>query len=216
MCFSASASFSAGIILTTIGVVTIRKTQHPSQLMFACIPLIFGVQQISEGILWLTLPDLNLFDESISTAYIYLFFAQIVWPIWTPISILLLEKNPIRKKILRIFVGSGILVAGYLTYCLFTYSMNPEIVEHHIVYNQNNPFYARKFVILFYGAATIASTIFSSNKKMWLLGITILISYLISYFFYNHYVLSVWCFFSSLISLSVYYIIRSSQQKLRT
>lgn len=48
MCFSASASF---------GVASIKKTHHPSQLLFASIPFIFGVQQIAEGLLWLTLSN---------------------------------------------------------------------------------------------------------------------------------------------------------------
>jgi hypothetical protein len=37
-----------------------------------------------------------------------------------------------------------------------------------------------------------------------MLGVTILISYIITYIFFNQYVLSVWCFFSSIISLSIY------------
>ena len=55
MCFSANASFGAGVVLTIIGVAAIKKVQHPSQILFASIPLLFAVQQISEGILWITL-----------------------------------------------------------------------------------------------------------------------------------------------------------------
>lgn len=39
-----------------IGLAAINKVQHPSQMMFAFICLIFAVQQIGEGILWITLP----------------------------------------------------------------------------------------------------------------------------------------------------------------
>ena len=55
MCFSASASFGAGIVLSSIGIATITKTQSRSQLSLAFIPLIFAVQQFSEGFLWLSL-----------------------------------------------------------------------------------------------------------------------------------------------------------------
>jgi len=54
MCFSAGASFVGGVIISGIGVATIREVHKPSQLVFACIPLFFGVQQIVEGCLWLT------------------------------------------------------------------------------------------------------------------------------------------------------------------
>jgi len=53
MCFSAGASFVGGVIISGIGVATIREVHKPSQLVFACIPLFFGVQQIVEGCLFL-------------------------------------------------------------------------------------------------------------------------------------------------------------------
>ena len=41
MCFSPEASFAGGIIISSIGVVTIKEVHKPSQLVFACIPLFF-------------------------------------------------------------------------------------------------------------------------------------------------------------------------------
>jgi hypothetical protein len=57
MCFSAGASFAGGIIISAIGVITIKKVHKPSQIVFACIPLFFGFQQIAEGVQskWLNL-----------------------------------------------------------------------------------------------------------------------------------------------------------------
>jgi hypothetical protein len=53
---------------------------------------------------------------------------------------------------------------------------------------------------------------------MWMLGTTVLISYIVTAVFYEHYILSVWCFFSSIISLSIYAIMveisKTAQQKL--
>jgi hypothetical protein len=59
MCFSAGASFAGGVIITGIGVAAFREVHKPSQLVFAIIPVFFGVQQFVEGFLWLTLPDIN-------------------------------------------------------------------------------------------------------------------------------------------------------------
>jgi hypothetical protein len=50
MCFSAGASFAGGIIISGIGVATIREVHKPSQLVFASIPIFFGVQQILPGL----------------------------------------------------------------------------------------------------------------------------------------------------------------------
>jgi hypothetical protein len=217
MCFSATASFTAGIVLTGIGVATIKKTHHRSQFLFASIPLIFGVQQLSEGILWVTLPNPEYANIQKIFTYIYLFFAQTVWPIWVPIAILLLEKEATRKNIQRFFVLSGLIAGVYFGYCLFSFNVEAKIIGRHIDYIQDYPENTQIFSIVLYGLATIVPSFFSHIKRMWLLGFTILISYIITYIFFNQYVLSVWCFFSSIISLSIYAIMIeiSNMEKLK-
>jgi hypothetical protein len=207
MCFSASASFSAGIVLTVIGVAAIKKTCHPSQFLFASIPLIFGVQQIAEGVLWLALPYPDYVNTQKVFTYIFILFAQVVWPIWVPIAILLLEKNETRKKIQKVLVGAGILVGMYLAFCLLMFNVEAKIVGHHIQYFQDYPPLLKSSVIVLYTSATIFPAIFSHIKRMWMLGATIIVSYIIATVFFEHYVLSVWCFFSAIISISIYTII---------
>src|ERR1041385_1006208 len=116
MCFSASASFGAGAILSVIGLASLKKVKSSSQIIFAAIPLIFAVQQITEGFLWLALSHQNFASMRQGTTYIFLFFAQIVWPVWVPFSILKLEKRDNRKKIEKLLTGIGMLVSTYLAY----------------------------------------------------------------------------------------------------
>jgi hypothetical protein len=42
---------------------------------------------------------------------------------------------------------------------------------------------------------------------MWYLGIAILVSYIMTKIFYTDYIVSVWCFFASVISIAVYAVI---------
>jgi len=204
MCFSAGASFGAGAVLTVIGVVSIKKTHRASQLLFASIPFVFGVQQIAEGVLWRTLPNPDYLNTQKIFTYIFLFFAQVLWPLWVPIAILLLEKNATRKIIQKVWVVAGLMVGLYLAYCLMVFHVEAKIVGHHIAYLQDYPDSLRKYVILLYAFATIVPPFFSHIRRMWMLGISILIAYVVTAVFYSHYILSVWCFFSSIISLSVY------------
>lgn len=206
MCFSANASFGAGVVLTVIGVASIKKTHHPSQLLFASIPFIFGVQQLSEGVLWLSIPNPKYFQIQKIFTYVYLFFAQVVWPIWVPIAILLLEKFQTRKNLQRALLVAGLIVGIYLAFCLFAFDVTASISGKHISYTQIYPPALKYYVIVFYGLATVFTPFCSHIKHMWLLGTTIMISYVITAIFYQHYILSVWCFFSSIISLSIYFI----------
>jgi len=54
MCFSATASFSAGAVLRGIGALTLKAARRPCEWPFAAIPLLFAIQQLIEGMIWLT------------------------------------------------------------------------------------------------------------------------------------------------------------------
>ena len=137
MCFSASASFAAGAVLTSVGAASLHKTKKPSEIPFASIPLFFGLQQITEGFVWLSLtnPD-YAFMEGIS-AHAFIFFAQVLWPFWVPFSIYKFEKQEGIKNILgKVLVGIGVLIATVLAYFLFTQHIEAEILGHHVSYDQ--------------------------------------------------------------------------------
>jgi hypothetical protein len=203
MCFSSSASFGAGAVLSIIGVISIKKTQSKSHVFFAAIPFIFGIQQISEGFLWMALT--NSYYESLTklTTYIFLFFAQVVWPFWVPLSVLLTNNKQNRKKISKLFLIVGIIVSVYLAFCLFNFPVKAEVVGLHISYIQYYPKELSIYTGIFYLIATIFPPFISELKGMKLLSFAILISYIITFMFFEHYVVSVWCFFASIISLFV-------------
>jgi hypothetical protein len=207
MCFSAGASFGATIVLTTIGIASIKKVQNPKHLLFASIPLLFAVQQLAEGVLWKTLPYPDeIFLQRLMT-FVFLFFAQIVWPFCVPIAVLRLEENQTRRTIQKILVGIGVFTATCLAYCLITYRVDANINGYHISYLQSYPMSLKGYAATLYLLATVAPLFVSSVKRMWLLGATILISYIITTLFYEYYVLSIWCFLSSLISVFIYLIV---------
>jgi hypothetical protein len=213
MCFSASASFGASLVLSVIGVATIKNTRHREQLPFASIPFVFAVQQFSEGVLWLTLPYSDYVATQKIATYFFLFFAQIVWPILVPIAILLLEKRSAKIMIQKVLVGAGLMVGLYLAYCLLSFNVEAKIVGHHIKYSQDYPVVYRIYSIALYGLATIIPSFFSHIRRMWILGLAILVSYIIAAIFYTHYILSVWCFFAAILSVSLYVIMLEIREK---
>lgn len=211
MCFSASASFGAGIILTTIGVATIKKVHDPNQFFFASIPFVFGIQQFSEGFLWLALTfSKYAFLEQIF-AHSFLFFAQIIWPILIPISIFLLEKKGRRELLQILLIGIGTIVSIYLGFCLISYPIQAKILGQHISYKQDYPIVLRHYGGLLYFIATVLPPVFSSFKKVWVLSFAIFTSYLITFIFYDDYIISVWCFFASILSGLIFYLLSTVQ-----
>lgn len=205
MCFSAVASFSASVVLGVIGTIVVKKVNLPSQLAFACIPFLFSFQQFTEGILWLSLSNKEfVFLQPVST-YLFLIFAQIVWPTWVPLSILFLENDRKRKKALYIILGIGILLSFYLTFCFLFYDVSAEIDHNHIKYELNFPFSKNVLWLTgsFYFIPTVVSTFISSVKRMQILGMIILISCVLTRLFALKYFISLWCFFAAIISVLI-------------
>lgn len=200
MCFSAEASFGSGVILTVIGVATIKKVQSPSQLYFASIPILFAVQQITEGFLWLALsyPAFAFLQEI--TTYTFLFFAQVIWPALVPFSVLKLEPKSKHRRILKLFLLIGVSVSIYLGYCLLMFPVESKVIESHISYLQDYPEGVAFYSGMLYIIATVLAVFFSAVRCMWWLGSAILFSYLMTTVFYTEYIVSVWCFFAAVIS----------------
>lgn len=208
MCFSASASFGAGVILSVIGVASVRKGPSSAKLFFASIPLLFAAQQITEGFVWLSLSHPVYASLKQATTFLFLFFAQVVWPAWVPLAILKLEPKERRRKSEWILVGIGALVSLYLAYCLYNFHVEAKIIGYHISYQQDYPPAIANYCGGLYVMATIVPPFLSRIRRMWMLGTTILISYVITTIFYTDYIVSVWCFFASIISIAVLAIVQ--------
>ena len=206
MCFSAGASFGAGAILTVVGVASIKKAQLPSQMLFSSVPLLFAMQQFTEGFLWLSLTDPAYASLQQVTTYNFLFFAQVAWPVWVPFSILKLEPSGPKRVIGKVLVGIGAFVSLYLAYCLVSYHVEAKIIGYHISYIQDYPSYLGPYGGLLYVIATVSPPFFSRIKRMWMLGATVLVSYMVTTILYTDYIVSVWCFFASIISIAIYVI----------
>lgn len=214
MCFSANASFGSAVVLSLIGVVTMRKASTSTQLALGCFPFILALQQLSEGFVWFSFTSLSTAGWQSIPIYSFLVFSHVIWPVWIPLSIFLLEKRNDRKIMLYVMVGIGLILSIYHVFCLVFYSVTTQINGHHLQYVIDHP----KALLLpgnvLYGMATIIPTFISSVKRMWWLGFFIIISYSATYLFYQAYVISVWCFFATFMSAIVYLILLKLQKSL--
>jgi hypothetical protein len=213
MCFSAEASFAGGVIISAIGVATVTKVHKSSQLVFASIPLFFGIQQFTEGILWITLPNPDYFSIQKFSTYMFLIMAEVLWPMMIPLSVLFMEENQKKKKILRIFLILGACLSTYYATCLIFFDINPEIMGYHIHYHNTAP---QTFAILtfaIYLAVTITPLFISSIKKTHLLGVLMFLSCAVTVIFFRQFLTSVWCFFAALMSGVIFWILRDSKRK---
>lgn len=211
MCFSATASFAAGTALSATGGVTLKTASKKSEIPFAAIPLVFGVQQIVEGGVWLSFKYGTPLLNQLAT-YGFLFFAYLFWPIFVPYSIGKLEADPDRKRIIRGFLFLGIAVSLYLLYFLVSRPISSHVLNQCIAYTRPTEFGV--IPVVFYWIATCISCFFSGSRIINFFGALGTVSLALAYYFYTSTFISVWCFFAAVLSVVVYWYFKKTPEKI--
>lgn len=200
MCFSATASFIAGISLSAFGVFTVKMARRKEEIPFAMIPLLFGIQQLIEGMLWLSFQhDARILN--VSMTYLFTLFSHVLWPVFVPFAIGLVEIVPWRIKAILAFRYIGGAVGLYLLYFIAKFPITSEI-HGHVVYIF--PDFHKPPLLALYVVATCVSAFFSSHRFINIFGILTLILFIVAYWFYTAAFFSVWCFFSAILSFLIY------------
>lgn len=213
MCFSAGASFTSGVLLTFVGTETLKKVHKPAQIGLASISLFFAFQQFTEGTLWLIIGKSGFAVLQTVCTYMFMIMAQVIWPILVPISVLLMEENRTRKRTLFALLMVGAAVTLYYSYRLVFYDMHAEVSRRHIAYQSSAPEYSESITMLFYLVATIAPLFVSSIKRIYIVGLVMGLSFIVTAVCYKKFLISVWCFFGAVLSFVLFYIIRESHKK---
>ena len=216
MCFSATASFGAATVLSVAGAVAIGLGKTKAQRLFGAIPLIFSIQQFTEGMLWLSMKNPHLAIYHSLFTILFLVFALLLWPVYVPFTVWLLEKDRKRKKILGTLLCAGGAVTLSLIYVLLSYPVRVIGDRHHIHFSFDIPAMAKniKWVVsLGYFTATITAPFIAGYKRMKWLGIAFLVTFVFTVIFYSGFLVSVWCYFAALVSVVIIWIIRGFQKQ---
>lgn len=221
MCFSAQASFVAGAVLAPGGVLAIRTALQTDRryLGFACFPLFFAIQQISEGTIWLTVED-GMRPGLIPPALVFLFFAYWVWPVWTPLSALSIEDDTRRRRSFAGLAALGFVLGSVLFLPVLAHSdsLSVSVFRHSIVYQGALMFQtemSQPVVRLIYAALVCVPLVASSDLKIRHFGYLVVASVAIGFTFASYAFTSIWCFFAALISIHIVFLFHDLKKKAR-
>lgn len=207
MCFSAEASFIGAAALTVIGTATLKVVNNKQDRLWASIPLLFAFQQFCEGIVWLDLrgsiPHSAL---TVLAKDLYLLFALAAWLVWIPFAFLVAEPDAERKKLLKVVLGVGVIIAYINLSSYSILSLTPTVKGHSINYLTEAALYKR----LCYLSVVALPPLLSTIKHMKIFGLLIIISCVVAEYFYTTTFTSVWCFLGSFVSAALYMISRAN------
>jgi len=210
MCFSATASFTAAAVIGSVGVVTLRsaaaKPDHRI-LALAAFPILFALQQVVEGLLWLNLtaPEPGALRGMLVHAFQG--YAEVFWPTFAPLAALLIERERWRRILISICLAIGVALSIYLLVAMIGHPYQASVGDGHIVYR--NDFQYPKGIEAPYVVATTLSLLMCSAKEVQRLALVILIGFAVAYVSFHHAYISVWCFFAAVASVMVYLYVRA-------
>ena len=106
MCLSAEASFIAAAGLIPAGALSMARAYRTDRryIPIAALPLLFGLQQAFEGMVWMANGNAILVERY---SLAYMFFSWMVWPVWVPVSVYFLEterRKPLYLDFLNLFL----------------------------------------------------------------------------------------------------------------
>jgi hypothetical protein len=201
MCFSPVADFTAGTVITGVGVVTLRRVRSPRELIVGALPLMFGLHQLVEAFVWLSL------DGSVSPGLgdvakeIYILFAHATLPIIVPIGFTLIEPNHRRARWMSPLVGVGLIMGLYLLWQVTAFPVGAQIDAHCIDYSTHAP----NSVLIggLYVLATCGPALISSRRYLRWFGLISVIGVLATALVRVDELTSLWCVYVALVSVLI-------------
>ena len=175
MCFSAEVSFGASVVISSVGALALAKSTNKQHRLFAMVPFLFGIQQFFEGWVWMWLEHSSSPFMGNVSMYGFLIFAQLIWPVWIPLSTYYLEPNKLRRKIILFFLSVGVFLFMILGYRLIVCDVSAHIDHLHIYYKVGSFESTKWYNGILYLLPAVFPFLVSSIRKINILGVLMLL-----------------------------------------
>jgi Family of unknown function (DUF6629) len=202
VCFSPDADAVVGGIVVVIGVDALRHVREPRQILLASLPLLFGLHQIDEALVWWGLQ--GRISESLGRIgiWVYVLFALAALPVLVPLAVRAVERSPGRRRLIAAFSALGIAVGASLAVSMFRGSVNAVIDGRHIAYDVSALHQGRELTAL-YVVAACGALLACSYRDLALLGLLNLVAVPILMWLTVSGFISLWCFWAAIVSVVI-------------
>ena len=201
MCFSPQADFTAGAVITLVGVETLRRVDHRRELIVGALPLLLGLHQLVEGFVWLALRgdvSQGLGDSAKQT---YIVFAHAVLPALVPLGFTLLEPDRRRARWMWPLVAAGVLLGAYLLWQITAYPVGAQQQARCIDYTTHTP--NDLLIGALYVLVTCGPALMSTRRHLRWFGAVSLVGVIAAALVRLDELTSLWCVYVALVSVLI-------------
>ena len=207
MCFSAEMDLAAGAVITAVGIDTLRNVRTRDQLAIAALPLVLGVHQLVETLVWWNLEGHVSDAVGDPAAWVYLVIALGVVPVLVPYAFLRLgtTRSPLVDRVFLV-AGLGAAVVGLAA--LGLEPVGRRIDGHHVSYNPGVPYDA--LVLTAYVLATCGPALAARAPSLRWFGVGNLVAIALLAWLDRNAVVSLWCVWAAFTSVLINVHVRES------
>ena len=203
MIFFAILNFTLSGAIILVGILTLMKVSQPKEVVFATLPLFFGLHQFTQGFVWLGMQDL-ISDRALEMAEMaFVFYAKGFLQFWVPLAIWMLEPSGWRKNIVGLLTLLGGALTLYSLWALTTGPVHVYVMNHALVYETPKTNYLG--LGIGYVLTTIGALILSSSISIRLFGWLNFIGLTLVWVLKPYAFTSLWCLYAAAVSVLLYF-----------
>lgn len=212
MCFSPEADLVSGLLISAVGIDALRHVhRRHDHLGFAALPLLFGLHQLVEAVVWFGLLGDVPAGWVHPATWVYLLFAFVVLPVYVPLAIRALEPPGARRNLMTGFILLGGAVSVVLLGAMIRGPVTARLGDHHLAYGTD--LRAGVLITGTYVVATCAAMLFSGYRRIALFGVANLVAVVVLASLTIDGFASLWCGWAAITSIAIAWHLRSTSPR---
>ncbi len=200
MCWSPTADLVAGSAVAAVGVVCVVQVRRLRQLPLAALPLVLGVHQLIESVVWLGQQGRVGPGEAALARTLWAVIAYPLLPALVPVAVLLVAA-PARRLPLLGLTAVGLATSAVLALAVASGPVTAEAVGHTIRYGVGVP--ASRLIVVGYLLATVGALLISGQRDIIALGAVCGLGALVCLTLWDAAFVSTWCALAAVSSVFV-------------
>jgi hypothetical protein len=205
MCWSPTADLIAGSAVTALGVVTVASTRRFRDLPLAVLPIILGVHQLIESLVWRSADGEIGRGIGHTATILWIVIAYPLLPAFVPLAVLAVAGRGTRLRLLPSTV-IGLATCAVLAYAMASGPVSADAVGHTMRYGVHVPL--DTLVVAGYLFATIGAMLASDQHEIRRLGIVVGVGALVCSTLWQAAFVSTWCALAAVTSAIVLHWVR--------